>query len=132
MLLIAMVMQFCLNSVAKRLTLNGFGYIIHLSTRKTEQKMSKFDTLAAKIKATSVKLESLKAEYAEARLDALRKVEMTKVGETITLTFKSRVLKATKNKRYGRYRVKEGKTTLIDEYMFGIHDLRFLVATGGI
>jgi hypothetical protein len=42
------------------------------------------------------------------------------------------VLKATKNKRYGRYRVKEGKTTLIDEYMFGIHDLRFLVATGGI
>jgi len=94
--------------------------------------MSKFYTLAAKIIATSVKLESLKAEYAEARLDALRKVEMTKVGETITLTFKSRVLKATKNKRYGRYRVKEGKTTLIDEYMFGIHDLRFLVATGGI
>lgn len=88
----------------------------------------KYEKLKTKIADARIALTEANAEYDEHRLATLRKVEMTSVGETITLKFGDRVLKAKKNVRYGRYRVKDGKTTVISEYLGGIHDLRFAMA----
>jgi hypothetical protein len=74
----------------------------------------------------------LEADFAEQRLAALKQVEMSKNGETITLTFGSRVLKAKKNPRRGRFNVFEGGKKIVTEYMAGIHDLRFDIALGRI
>jgi len=90
------------------------------------------NTLSKNIGATANLLTTLKDEYAELRLKALRTVETTKVGETITLESGNRIIKAKKNS-YGRFKVTEGKKTLVNEYMGGgIHDLRFDIAMGNI
>ena len=82
------------------------------------------NTLSKNIGATANLLTTLKDEYAELRLKALRTVETTKVGETITLE---------SGNSYGRFKVTEGKKTLVNEYMGGgIHDLRFDIAMGNI
>lgn len=84
------------------------------------------------ISATAERLTALKAEYAKLRLQYIQTVTTTKVGETITLASGNRVIKAKKNK-HGRYKVTEGRKTLVSEYMGGgIHDLRFDIAMGAI
>ena len=93
--------------------------------------MNKITALAQKISKTQAVLKQLEAEYEELRLEALRQVELTKVGATATLVFKGRVIKAKKN-RYNRYKITEGKQILDSDYMWGIHDLRFAIATGSI
>ena len=74
----------------------------------------------------------LEAEFAELRLKELQKVTVTKNGETVTLTYGDRVLKAKKHARYNRWNVFEGGRKIVSEYMFGIHDLRFAIAQGAI
>ena len=93
--------------------------------------MSKITTLVAKISKAREQLKQMEAEYAELRLEALRTVTLTKVGETFTLEYKSRIIKAKKG-RHG-FKVTEGKTVLLNEFgMGGIHDIRYMVATSKI
>lgn len=90
------------------------------------------ETLANSIHTTANLLAALKEDYAERRLEALRTVTTTKVGETITLAAGKRILKAKKN-AYGRFTVKEAGKIIVKEYMGGgIHDLRFDIAMGKI
>ena len=89
-------------------------------------------TMAKNITVARDELSKYEARYAELRVKALRSVTTTKVGETITLEAGNRILKAKKN-AHGRYKVTEGRKTLVNEYMGGgIHDLRFAVAMGRI
>ena len=88
--------------------------------------------MALNINNAEAQLIKMKADYAELRLKALRTVETTKVGDTITLDAGNRILKAKKNS-HGRFKVTEGRKTLVSEYMGGgIHDLRFDIALGNI
>ena len=93
--------------------------------------MDQLATLAQRINETQAVLKELEAEYNSLRLDSLRQVQLTKTGATATLVFKDRVIKAKKN-RHNRYKIWEGKQTLDSDYMGGIHDLRFAIATGAI
>ena len=91
--------------------------------------MNKLRTLETKIEAAREKLEALEEQYKKLRLEALQKVEVTKTGETVTLRFNGRVIKAKKNS-YGRYKVWEGDRVITSDYLWGIHDLRFALADG--
>lgn len=96
--------------------------------------VSKLDKLSKNIEELSLKLQKLNAEYDELRLVSLRNVEIVrpkKADGTITLKSGDRIIKAKKN-RYGRYVVKEGARILVDEYMYGIHDLRFAISIGKV
>ena len=93
--------------------------------------IKKIDALSKKIGATSAQLSALKAEYDQLRLEALRTVAYTIVGEAIILEAGARVVKIKKNS-HGRYKVTEGKKVLISEYFGGLHDLRFELAMGNI
>lgn len=77
-------------------------------------------------------LADLEQEMADRRLEALRQVEVIKNDQSITLVFNGRKINARKNPRRGRYKVTEGRKTLVSEYFGGIHDLRFEIATGQI
>jgi len=94
--------------------------------------MSTLTKLALQIKEARAKLDSLEAQYTAERLAALKLVECTKVGETFTLTFNGRVLKAKKNPIRGRFKIHEGKAILVSEYYGGIHDIRFDLSQGRI
>ena len=87
--------------------------------------------MALNINNAEAQLIKMKAEYDALRLEALRTVAYTIVGEAIILESGARVIKIKKN-RHGRYKVTEGKTTLVPEYMGGLHDLRFEIAMGNI
>jgi hypothetical protein len=94
--------------------------------------MTKISKTLEQLSKAQERVAKLEAAYAEQRLDALKQVAMTKNGETITLTFGNRVLKAKKNPRRGRFNVFEGGKRIVTEYMAGIHDLRFDIALGRI
>jgi hypothetical protein len=94
--------------------------------------MTKIAKTLEQLSKAQERVAKLEAAYAEQRLDALKQVAMTKNGETITLTFGNRVLKAKKNPRRGRFNVFEGGKRVVTEYMAGIHDLRFDIALGRI
>jgi hypothetical protein len=95
--------------------------------------MSKIDTLVAKMSKAREQLAAMESQYDELRLAALRKVEVTKRGETVTLTLGTRELKVKRMGVRRRWRIWEGKTVLVDEYVWGgIHDIRFMLATGKI
>ena len=94
--------------------------------------MTKIAKTLEQLSKAQERVAKLEAAYAEQRLDALKQVAMTKNGETITLTFGDRVLKAKKNPRRGRFNVFEGGKRVVTEYMAGIHDLRFDIALGRI
>ena len=94
--------------------------------------MTKLFKLQDQLIKARARLAKLEADYAEARLNALRTVEMIKVGETVTLSIGNRLIKAKKNS-HGRYKVTENNKTLVSEYLGGsIHDLRFDIAQGAI
>lgn len=90
--------------------------------------MNKLQNLATKIQTAREKLNALEEQYQQLRLETLKQVKVSKNGETITLSFNDRVIKAKKNS-YGRYKVWEGDKILDRDYMSGIHDLRFDLAT---
>jgi hypothetical protein len=93
---------------------------------------NEISNLAQDINAVALELDNMKATYADLRLKALQTVTTTKVGNTITLESGNRIIKAKKNV-HGRFKVTEGKKTLINEYMGGgIHDLRFDIAMGKV
>lgn len=91
--------------------------------------MSKLQQIQQRINSLQRDLESAKAEYDAMRLALLREVDMVRNDTSITLLFKNRVINARKN-RYGRYKITENKKTLVNEYLGGIHDLRFSIACG--
>jgi hypothetical protein len=91
--------------------------------------MNKLQTLETKIEAAREKLKAMEEQYQALRLETLKQVEITKNGDTITLRFNGRVIKAKKNS-YGRYKVWEGDRVLNRDYTWGIHDLRFALASG--
>jgi len=93
--------------------------------------MKKIQALEAKMEKTRTLLTKMEAEHAELRLAIMRQVLFSKTGETITLKYKDRVIKAKQN-RYGRYRVTEGKAVLDSDYLWGIHALRFQIAMSNI
>jgi cystathionine beta-lyase family protein involved in aluminum resistance len=78
-------------------------------------------------------LATYEAQYAALRLKAIRTVEMTKVGETITLEAGNRVIKAKKYARYNdRWSLTEHGKSIAKEYFGSIHDIRFNIAMGQI
>lgn len=93
--------------------------------------MYNINTLVTKIEKARASLVQLEAEYAATRLDTLQQVEVSKRGETLTLSYGLREVKAKKNSR-GRYKVTEGKQILDSDYLWGLHELRFEIATGRI
>lgn len=93
------------------------------------KQVNKITALAQQIEETRSELAQLEAQYAELRLEALRQVEMTRVGATTTLVFDNRVIKVKRN-RWGRLKITEGQQTLNTDYIGGIHDLRFALAVG--
>ena len=96
--------------------------------------MTKIDRLVEKMSKAREQLAAMEAEYAELRLENLRKVTMVKAGKTTTLTFKTRVIKVTHCRNDTRgLNIMEGGRMLVNEYRGGgIHDIRFMLATGKI
>jgi hypothetical protein len=94
--------------------------------------MAKVDRIQEKLARARAQVAKLEAEFAEARLKELQKVEVSQNGETLTLTFGDRVLKAKKHSRYNRWNVFESGRKIVSEYLYGIHDLRFDIARGAI
>ena len=87
--------------------------------------------LAKNIVAAEKLVAKLEAEYNELRLKALRTVEVTQVGKTITLTSGNRIIKAKKPARYNdRYDLQENGKLIAKEVHGGIHDIRFKIAMG--
>ena len=99
--------------------------------------MTKINTklINAKIKAIAKArkdLEMMEVELAEMRLEALRTVEMIKGENTVTLLHGKDVYKCVFNRRYQRYSIKKNGVMVVKESLWGIHDIRFQIAMGGI
>ena len=86
--------------------------------------MTKIERVFDKLENAKRQVEQLEREYAELRLEALQQVKVSKNGETTTLTFGNRVIKAKFNSKR-RLSVYENGSRIISEYSFGIHALRF-------
>ena len=97
------------------------------TTRKELAQIAKGIDSARKALAT------YEAQYAALRLKAIRTVEMTKVGETITLESGNRVIKARKPRNYNdRWNLTENGKSIGKEVFGGIHDIRFNIVMGQI
>jgi hypothetical protein len=94
--------------------------------------MTKIERVQEQLAKTRERVAKLEEQYAELRLNELQKVTVIKQGETLTLTYGDRVLKAKKHPRYNRWNVFEAGKKIVSEYMWGIHDLRFDIAQGRI
>lgn len=93
----------------------------------------KATAIYAQLEKAHARVAELEAKFAEARLAELSKVEMSKNGETITLTFGSRVIKAKKPTRFkDRYNLTENGKRIATEVFGSIHDIRFAIALGKI
>jgi hypothetical protein len=88
-------------------------------------------SVAQNINVVGMELARLKDQHAALRTLILQRVGVTKVGETITLQFGKRKIKAKKNDR-GRYKVTEGNRILDSDYLHGITELRFEIAMRAI
>jgi hypothetical protein len=88
-------------------------------------------SVAQNINVVGMELARLKDQHAALRTLILQRVGVTKVGETITLQFGKRKIKAKKNDR-GRYKVTEGNRVLDSDYLHGITELRFEIAMRAI
>ena len=90
-------------------------------------------TIQTQLKDARALVADLEDKFAKARLTELRKVKTAKTGETITLTFGDRVIKAKKPARFDdRYNLTENGKRIATEVFGGIHDIRFAIATGRI
>jgi hypothetical protein len=93
----------------------------------------KATVIQTQLQNARARVAELEAKFAEARLSELQKVTMTKNGETITLKFGSRVIKAKKPARFNdRYNLTENGRRIATEVFGGIHDIRFAIALGEI
>jgi len=86
--------------------------------------MTKIEKLLNKLQSAERQVEQLEREYAELKLEALQQVKVSKNGETTTLTFGNRVIKAKRNS-HNRFNVFENGSKIVSEYSNGIHALRF-------
>ena len=88
-------------------------------------------TIANGINAARRALDKYEDQYNTLRLKAIRTVEMTKVGATVTLESGNRVIKAKKPARYNdRWNLTENGKSIAKEYFGSIHDIRFKIAMG--
>ena len=95
--------------------------------------MSKITSLVKQMSTLRKQLAQLDAEYQQLRLETLKEVEISSRGETLTLSYGTREVKAKKMGAYNRWKVWEGDRVLIREYTRGgLHDIRFMIATGQI
>jgi hypothetical protein len=88
-------------------------------------------SVAQNINVVGMELARLKDQHAALRTLILQRVGVTKVGETITLQFGKRKIKAKRNDN-GRYKVTEGNRILDSDYLHGITELRFEIAMRAI
>jgi hypothetical protein len=94
--------------------------------------MTKIERVQEQLAKTRERLVQLEEQFAELRLKELQKVEVIHRGDTFTLLYGQRILKAKKHSRYNRWNVFEGGRKIVSEYLFGLHDLRFDIAQGRI
>jgi hypothetical protein len=95
--------------------------------------MDKMVRLATKIERLREQLAGCEAEFQRLRLEQLRRVEISKNGETVTLKFGSRVVKAKRHARYSdRWNLTENGQKIATEVFGSIHDIRFAIAGGGL
>jgi hypothetical protein len=90
--------------------------------------MTKLELAYVKMQAAKRRVEKLEREYAALRLEALQQVKVSRKGQTTTLTFGNRVLKAKGTRRNYRLNVYENGIKIVSEYPWGIHNLRFNIA----
>lgn len=90
-------------------------------------KIEQFEQIQQRIDSLEKELALVREERDALRLETMRQVEMVRNDASITLKFRGRVINAKKT-RYGRFKVTEGKKTLVSEYFGSIHDLRVAVA----
>lgn len=89
--------------------------------------------LALQIESARGALAILEQKYADLRLEALRTVQTSKRGDTITLTCGQRVIKAKKPARFrDRWNLMENGQRIGTEVPGSIHDIRFRIAMGSI
>jgi len=91
-------------------------------------KMTKLELAYVKMQDAKRQVEQLEREYAALRLEALQQVKVSRKGQTTTLTFGNRVIKAKGSYRHYRLNVYENGIKIVSEYPWGIHDLRFAIA----
>jgi hypothetical protein len=91
-------------------------------------KMTKLELVHRKLRYAKRQVEKLEREYAALRLEALQQVKVSRKGQTTTLTFGNRVLKAKGSYRHYRLNVYENGIKIVSEYPWGINDLRFAIA----
>ena len=88
-------------------------------------------TLAKNIAAGKKILDQLETDFHDLRLKAVRTVEATQVGKTVTLTSGNRIIKAKKPTGYNdRWNLTENGKSLGKEVFGNIHDIRFAIAMG--
>ncbi|MFM8760099.1 MAG: hypothetical protein ACKOD7_00910 [Polynucleobacter victoriensis] len=88
-------------------------------------------TLAKNIAAGKKILDKLETDFHNLRLKAVRTVEATQVGKTVTLTSGNRIIKAKKPAGYNdRYDIMENGKLIAKEYFGNIHDIRYAIAMG--
>jgi hypothetical protein len=97
-------------------------------TRVYVKNMTKIERVHLKLQDAQRQVELLEKEYRELRLEALQQVKVSRKGQTTTLTFGNRVIKAKGTLRNYRLNVYENGIKIISEYPWGIHDLRFAIA----
>ena len=88
-------------------------------------------SIAKKLDDARMEVSKLEQLYTDQRLSILQQVAVARKGDTTTLTFNDRVIKAKRNSHY-RLKVAEGSRTLDSDYMGSIHDLRFEIAMRAI
>lgn len=88
-------------------------------------------SIAKKLDDARMEVSKLLQLYTDQRLSILQQVAVARKGDTTTLTFNDRVIKAKRNGHY-RLKVVEGNRTLDSDYMGSIHDLRFEIAMRAI
>ena len=90
-------------------------------------KMTKLELVHLKLQDAQRQVEQLEREYAALRLEAIQQVKVSRNGQTTTLTFGNRVIKAKRNS-HNRLNVFQNGIKIVSEYPFGIHDLRFAIS----
>jgi len=95
--------------------------------------MSKITRVVEQLVKAQSRVAKLEAEYSALRLQTLKQVEMTKTGESVTLTFGDQVFKAKKPARFtDRWNISKNGVKIATECFGSIHDIRFAIAMGDI
>ena len=90
--------------------------------------MTKIERAYVKMQDAKRQFEQLEREYKALRLEALQQVEVSRKGQTTTLTFGNRVIKAKGSYRHYRLDLYENGMKIVSAYPWGINDLRFAIS----